>query len=345
MDRSLKNSLPLRHLLALPVILGMAGAVPALVVGDEPFKPTAVWGTMPNGWAGYSLTQAAGFAKPPLNHAPQHQPSVPAKRYRYSPGFVLLPPCYPVGYPYYYANYPFGWQGNYPGFWPQPAPIVNVHQGINLVVAPQVARTLIIDRGALPQDNQPLEPRLPEALPRRQLPNIQSTIQQRAGELRGSTVSGRDRADRTIAQADKFFADGEYGRATARYRQALSLAPDYSTAFIRLGHAYIGTRNYELALDHFLLGLELERSATQPGSPLRQMYGTNRIAKQAHLEELSAAALQQPEDGGLLMLVGIFLYYDGQQARAADFFRRAAEIDGPHLDYVPLFLTTLQFAG
>jgi tetratricopeptide (TPR) repeat protein len=250
-----------------------------------------------------------------------------------------------VGYPYYYANYPFGWQGIYPGFWPQPAPIVNVHQGINLVVAPQIARTLIIDRGAQPQDLQPMQARLPDAPPRRQIPDIQSNIQQRAGELRGSTAAGRDRADRSIAQADKFFADGEYGRAAARYRQALSLAPDYSAAFFRLGHAYIGTRNYELALEHFLLGLELEGSATQPGSPLRQMYGTNRIAKQAHLEELSAAALQQPEDGGLLMLVGIFLYYDGQQGRAADFFHRAAEIDGPHLDYVSLFLTALQFAG
>jgi tetratricopeptide (TPR) repeat protein len=300
---------------------------------------------MPNGWAGYSLTQAAGFARPPLNSPPQNNPQVPARRYRYSPGFVVLPPCLPYGYPY--GSFPYGWHAGYPGYWGWPTPIVNVQQGINLVVAPQFSRTLVVDRAAnaAPFLQPMAQPQPEQQQPPRQRRGIETDIQRRVGELRGSTASGRERAEKTFAQADKFFEDGEYGRATARYRQALSQAPDYSKALIRLGHGYIATRNYELALDYFLLALELEQSATTPGSPLRDMYGNNRIAKQAHLEELSAAALQQPDDGGLLMLIGIFLFNDGQQARAVEFFHQADEIAGPHQDYIHLFLAAQQFAG
>ena len=44
------------------------------------------------------------------------------------------------------------------------------------------------------------------------------------------------------------------------------------------------------------------------------------------LEALAQAASDQPEDGGLLFLVGAFLRDKGHTARAQKFFQQAAEV-------------------
>lgn len=332
-----------------------------IVHADEPFRPTSNWGTMPNGWAGYSLSQIGGFYDPQHHH---HSAPVPGNPH---------PGNHPIGYPHHghyshglhphYGRYGlpglplqcgsslYGFNGGY-GYSTYPYSYGYLNQGISLtIVAPQwnvsapwvTAAPLAINPPMalpVPAINPALAEKVERVplLPAENVLDPASEIRRRVNELRSSTPSSRDRADRTLAQADRYFADSEFGRASARYRQALVQAPDYSKTLFRLGHAYVATHDYDLALNYFLMALEVEASSARPGFSLEDMYRGNKLTKDSHLEDLSDAALRQPEDGGLVMLVGLTLFYDGQMARAQEFFRRASEMPGAHQAYTRLFL-------
>ncbi len=341
----------------------------ATVQADDPFQPTSNWGTMPNGWAGYSLSQIGGFHNPQQQHAsnsiPGHQHNGHQDHGHHSNG--RFPYYGRYGFPGFPRQYglangsPFyGLNGGYGGYgystYPYPYSYGYLNQGISLtIVAPQwnVSAPLVpaAPLANLPALNPPIAPLLPARnpalikrvergpiIPAENILDPAEEIRRRVGELRLSTPTSRDRADRTLAQADRYFADSEYGRASARYRQALVQAPDYSKTLFRLGHAYVATHDYELALNYFLMALEVEGSSVRKGFSLEDMYRGNKLTKESHLEDLSEAALRQPEDGGLVMLVGLMLHYDGQAARAQEFFRRASEMPGAHQPYTQLLL-------
>jgi hypothetical protein len=163
-------------------------------------------------------------------------------------------------------------------------------------------------------------------------------IRRRADVLKPSTPVGRGRADRLVSSGDTAFADQIYARATARYREAIARAPDYSEPHFRLAHAYVATRQYNLALTSSLLALELAGSSRRDGFSLAELYRGNKFSRRKHDAQLLDAALREPEDGGLQFLIGLTLHYGGNPLKARDHFREAARLSGPQQTYVRHFL-------
>lgn len=163
-------------------------------------------------------------------------------------------------------------------------------------------------------------------------------IRRRADVLKPSTPAGRGRADRLISSGDTAFADQIYARATARYRDAIARAPDYAESHFRLAHAYVATRQYNLALTSSLVALELAGSIRRDGFSLAELYRGNKFSRRQHDARLLDAAMREPEDGGLQFLIGLTLHYGGNPLKARDHFREAARLSGPQQTYVRHFL-------
>jgi tetratricopeptide (TPR) repeat protein len=131
------------------------------------------------------------------------------------------------------------------------------------------------------------------------------------------------RAARYLSAGDEHFAAQRYRDANARYRTATETAPDLVEAFFRQGQALLAGGQFELAAKAFQRGLRLGDNWRQADFNLAELYGDNQVAKTAHLEAVAAAAEDAPQDGALLLLVALQLYFDGQQERSLPFFRRA----------------------
>ena len=233
------------------------------------------------------------------------------------------------GVPYYAPYSPYG----YYGVWPQqPSPVwVQPQIQINpVIVQPQAPGGA---NAAAPQGQN-----VPPAMHPGQAAGPEVEILRRVAALRPSNEAGRTRADMLIAEGDREFADQQYRRAAAKYREAIGRAPDYAAGHLRAGHAYTATGDYELAVTYFAMGFELARSIDRGGFSLEALYRGNRLAKEEHLESLADAALRQGAEGGLLFLTGVMLHYDGKPLQARDYFRRAAELPGRHRPYAAMFL-------
>jgi tetratricopeptide (TPR) repeat protein len=134
------------------------------------------------------------------------------------------------------------------------------------------------------------------------------------------------RAGRFLSTGDEHFAAQRYRDANARYRSATEAAPDLVEAFFRQGQALMALGQFELANRAFQRGLKLGDKWPQADFSLAELYGANQVAKMAHMEALAAAAGDAPQDGTLLLLVALQLYFDGQQDRSLPFFRKAAAL-------------------
>ena len=146
------------------------------------------------------------------------------------------------------------------------------------------------------------------------------------------------RADREISQGDQAFAQQKLARATAQYRDAIAKAPDYAEAHFRLAHAYVATRQYNLALKSALVAIELSGSIRRDGFSLEDMYQGDQFPREQHLRRLIDASLREPTDGGLQFLIGFTLHFDGQRALAQKHFLDASRLAGAHQTYVHRFL-------
>ncbi len=163
-------------------------------------------------------------------------------------------------------------------------------------------------------------------------------ILRRVSVLKPSNEAGRIRSDDLIADGDREFAKQAFRRAAGIYRQAISKAPDYPAGHFRAGHAYVATADYNLALTYFCMGFELARSTSRPGFSLADLYQGDDQAKQQHQAALADAIQRQPNDGGLLFLLGVSQHYDGHPLEAKEWFRKAAELDGAQKRYAKMFL-------
>jgi hypothetical protein len=180
----------------------------------------------------------------------------------------------------------------------------------------------------------PPAPPVPQVGP----PAPEDEIIRRVAVLKPSTDAGRLRSDQLMADGDREFANQQYRRAAAKYREAIARAPDYPPSHLRAGHAYIATGDYDLAVTYLAMGFELARTTERPGFSLEDLYRGNNLAKEQHHEALADAVLRQPDDGSLLFLSAIVQHYDGRPLQARDYFRRAAELPGRHQPYARMFL-------
>ncbi|HID76017.1 MAG TPA: tetratricopeptide repeat protein [Planctomycetaceae bacterium] len=151
---------------------------------------------------------------------------------------------------------------------------------------------------------------------------------QQRGQLRGTGERSVALGWKFIGYGDKHFARQRYREAYQRYKSATGVAPRLGAAWLRQTFALIAMGRYELAAKALKRGLELDPNWPRSGFRVDHLYGENKLAKAAHLNALADAATQEPHNGDLLLLVGLFLFSDGQQQRASLFLKRAAELAG-----------------
>ncbi len=135
----------------------------------------------------------------------------------------------------------------------------------------------------------------------------------------------RSRARKMVELGDRYFAEQKYYDAVQKYQEATSTAPDLSEAQFRLAHAQTALGRFPEAAAAFRQAMATNPNIARDGFKLDQLYGAAQIAKNSHLEAAAGAALQAPNDTGYLLVVGMFLQYDGQSARAEKFLRKAWE--------------------
>lgn len=143
---------------------------------------------------------------------------------------------------------------------------------------------------------------------------------------RVANVESRRKAERSLAEGDELFREQNYHSALQRYKLAASTAPDLAEAHWRKGHALVATHNYDLAIAAFKRAMELQPAAKR-GFKLDDIYGAAGMTKSLHCESLAEWALERTDSPDTWFLVGVTLYFDGQQPRAQKFFARAATLD------------------
>lgn len=157
--------------------------------------------------------------------------------------------------------------------------------------------------------------------------------------VRKSNPATLKRAQRYVEYGDTLFGKQRFREALQRYKAASAIAPDLVEARFRQGHALVAGGQYALAAVAFKRALALDPDLDREGFRLDELYQGGLLAKTAHIEQLSRAALDNPEDADLMFLVGVFLRYNGEGDRAQPFFARASELLlGPDREHLAGFL-------
>lgn len=148
------------------------------------------------------------------------------------------------------------------------------------------------------------------------------------------------RAEKYMESGDANFRAQKFSAAYERYKKAASAAPDVADAHFRQGFSLLAMGKYESANKAFLRGLDVKPDWARSEFRLDQLYGGNRLAKANQLEKLAAAAGDDPRNAGLMFLLGIDLFFDGQGERARKFFIRASDM-GENKAHLEGFLDAL----
>jgi tetratricopeptide (TPR) repeat protein len=131
---------------------------------------------------------------------------------------------------------------------------------------------------------------------------------------------------RHIKLGRQAFADGEYGRAAFRFRQAANVAPREPLAYFLLAQAQLALGKYRDAVESIRSGIDLRPDWPTTGIKPTDLYGGNAAEFADHLERLEATLAQHPNDPILLFLHGYFLWFDGRKEEARPLFERAAPL-------------------
>jgi tetratricopeptide (TPR) repeat protein len=155
--------------------------------------------------------------------------------------------------------------------------------------------------------------------------------------VRVTTIENRRKAERMLGEGDELFRAQKYHSALQRYKLAASTAPRLAEAHWRKGHGLVATHNYELAVSAFKRAIDLSDDVSRGGFRLADIYGSAAMAKDLQLESAAEWALGKSDSPEAWLLVGIFLHYDGQSARAKRFLTHAAALGGEIGEYVAVF--------
>lgn len=133
-------------------------------------------------------------------------------------------------------------------------------------------------------------------------------------------------ADRTVEalvrKADQAWRRGQYELAADRYEQALEREPARLETWLRLAFAALASEDWDRSLAAFRSAAKL-RGDLEPGDfDLGSIYA-DRSVKLQHLDQLAKAALRRPDSPDMWLLVGTFLWFDGQSERAGKFLAKA----------------------
>ena len=145
-------------------------------------------------------------------------------------------------------------------------------------------------------------------------------------KIRVSNAESVARARRFIAFGDQHFRTQKFSDAYQRYKKAAAAAPDLADAYFRQGFSLLAMGQYVSAARAVKHGLSLKPDWPQSNFRSDELYGDNRLAKVAHLEQLAAEATEHPRNADLMFLLGVRLYFDDQGERSRLFFQRAGQL-------------------
>jgi TolA-binding protein len=153
----------------------------------------------------------------------------------------------------------------------------------------------------------------------------------------------RDEYARLIRTGREMFGDEEYGRAAARFRQAIRLEPDRPQAHFLLVQSLLERGDYHDAYDALLDGLKRDKIWPTAKFRPQELYGGNLEEYTRLLEALERAQAKHPNDPAMLLLRGHALWFDGRKQQAAALFRKA--LAGPDRAAAERFLAELPDEG
>lgn len=159
---------------------------------------------------------------------------------------------------------------------------------------------------------------------------------------RGTSAQAVRRAGEFIRQGDQLFAQQKYAVALSRYKTAGQVSPKLAEVWLRQGVAQAALGKYDLAAKALRRAVMLNPRLPQLGFTLEQLYRDNRLAKAAHLDALAQRAIDQPHDGEVFFVLGVFLHFDGQPERAQKFFQRAGELTLGDRRHVAAFVAEVE---
>jgi len=160
-----------------------------------------------------------------------------------------------------------------------------------------------------------------------------------------SSPDQKSRAGRYVSYGDKLFAQQKYLAALGRYKSATEAASDMAEAHLRQGFAYVAMGQFENAAKALRRGLALRSNWQGTALRLSTLYDGAEAAKTQHIEKLAQAVEENPFDSGLLMTLGVELFFDGQFDRAELCFQNAARLGGGDEALVADFLPGVKPAG
>jgi hypothetical protein len=131
---------------------------------------------------------------------------------------------------------------------------------------------------------------------------------------------------RHIAQGKRAFEEGQYGRASHRFRQAIVAKPDEPAAYFLLAQALMALGQYRDAVQAIQTGVGLDPDWPAVGPRPIDLYGDSAADYAAHQHRLDATLGGHPQDPVLLFLDAYFLWFDGRQEEARLLFQRAAPL-------------------
>jgi tetratricopeptide (TPR) repeat protein len=141
-----------------------------------------------------------------------------------------------------------------------------------------------------------------------------------------SDAKARAKAWRQIDQGDADFAQNRFAQAIEHYRNAAAAARDVAETIFRQGHVLAAEGKYADAVKQYRRGLEIDPDWPTSDFQLDQLFGENKFRKAALFRTMERALAAHPHDPDLLIVLGVWHYFDSQKDAAADEFHRAAAL-------------------
>jgi tetratricopeptide (TPR) repeat protein len=129
-----------------------------------------------------------------------------------------------------------------------------------------------------------------------------------------------------IAAGKKAFADGLYGLAAQRFRQAVLADPRDHLARFLLAQAQFALAKYRDAVESIEAGLDRKKDWPDSGFRVRTLYGKNDDHFLGQLKRLEEVIDKHPKDPDLLFLRAYELWFDGKRNKARAIFRKAKKL-------------------
>lgn len=169
-------------------------------------------------------------------------------------------------------------------------------------------------------------------LPRPEAPPAEGKAPDRP-QVPQDDLEARAKMEAELRAGTADFNLGDFARALKHYEAAHHHLPLDPLPLFHQGQAHLALGNYQRAIVVIQRGLKWKPDWANSEFRPRALYGHRTAAYDRHLGQLAELIEKNPNDPGLLFLLGYQLWFDGKQDQARPLLRRAAAlaIDSDHL--------------